>query len=94
VQYTKTVIPAGHTLKLLAVFEDVSGSQSSALSNKRLSFPLIGRSHNNTRYAQCLNNKNQVRHLKGLVTMCITIGDGRPLQIEEFLQHRIVIQVG
>ncbi|PNF39726.1 hypothetical protein B7P43_G05324 [Cryptotermes secundus] len=59
-QYTKTIVPAGNILKLLAVFEDVTGSRNSALSNKRLSLPLIGRSHNNTRYAQCLNNKNQM----------------------------------
>ncbi|XP_021918317.1 uncharacterized protein LOC110829172 [Zootermopsis nevadensis] len=59
-QYTKTIIPAGHILKLLAVFEDVSSTQNNGLSNKRLSLPLIGRSHSNTRYAQCLNHKNQM----------------------------------
>jgi len=59
-QYVKTIIPAGQILKLLAVFEDVCSTHSNGLSNKRLSLPLIGRSHNNTRYAQCLNHKNQV----------------------------------
>ena len=59
-QYIKTSVQAGNVLKLLAVFEDVSSTQNSALSNKRLSLPLLGRSQNNSRYAQCLNHKNQV----------------------------------
>jgi hypothetical protein len=63
-QYTKTVVQAGQILKLLAVFEDVSGARSSSLSNKRLSLPLVGRNQSNARYAQCLGNKNQVRNYK------------------------------
>jgi hypothetical protein len=59
-QYTKTVVQAGQILKLLAVFEDVNGARNGGLSNKRLSLPLVGRSHSNARYAQCLCGKNQV----------------------------------
>lgn len=59
-QYIKTSVQAGNVLKLLAVFEDVCSAQNSALSNKRLSLPLLGRSQNNSRYAQCLNHKNQM----------------------------------
>ncbi|PSN30222.1 hypothetical protein C0J52_28364, partial [Blattella germanica] len=53
-------VQAGHVLKLLAVFEDVGSSNASALSNKRLSLPLLGRSQNSSRYAQCINTKNQM----------------------------------
>jgi len=63
-QYTKTVVQAGQILKLLAVFEDVSGARNGGLSNKRLSLPLVGRSQSNARYAQCLGHKNQVRNYK------------------------------
>ncbi|KAJ9589674.1 hypothetical protein L9F63_017118 [Diploptera punctata] len=59
-QYIKTSVSPGSVLKLLAVFEDVSTIHNSALVNKRLSLPLIGRSQNNSRYAQCLNHKNQM----------------------------------
>ncbi|XP_047002248.1 uncharacterized protein LOC124619726 [Schistocerca americana] len=58
-QYLKTSVRAGHAIKLLAVFEDVNNVQ--VHNNKRLSLPLIGRaSSKGDKYAQCLDDKNQV----------------------------------